>query len=226
MRGQKEVLQVPATLEDIKKSYGKISRVYATLEGRFEKGARRKGLELLAVKDGEVVLEIGIGTGFSLKEIASSVGEHGKAHGIDITPEMVKISKQRIEEAGLSDRVELYEGDAREMPYEDDKFDAVYMAATLELFDTPDIPRVLHEIKRVLKPEGRFVAVSLSKEGREGSRSLRFYERLHQRFPQYASCRPIYVEQSIRDAGYEILQQDELVIGSLLPMKIVVAAPI
>jgi demethylmenaquinone methyltransferase/2-methoxy-6-polyprenyl-1,4-benzoquinol methylase len=223
---EKGVLRVPATLEDIKKSYGKISRVYATLEGRFERAARKKGLRLLAVKDGEVTLEIGIGTGFSLKEIASSVGEHGKAYGIDITPEMVRMSKQRIEESGLADRVELYEGDARDMSYEDNKFDAVYMAATLELFDTPDIPRVLHEIKRVLKPEGRFVAVSLSKEGHEGSISLRIYEWLHKRFPRYASCRPIYVEQSIRDAGYEIIQTDELVLGSLMPMKIVVAMPI
>lgn len=226
MRGEKEVLRVPATLEDIKKSYGKMSRVYATLEGKFEKGARRKGLELLAVKDGEVVLEIGIGTGFSLKEIASSVGEHGKAHGIDITPEMVRISKHRMEEAGLADRVELYEGDARDMPYEDDKLDAVYMAATLELFDTPNIPRVLHEIKRVLKPTGRLVVVSLSKEGRENSRFLRLYEWLHQRFSKYASCRPIYVEQSLRESGYEVLYAEELAFLELFPMKIVLATPV
>ncbi|HEX77625.1 MAG TPA: methyltransferase domain-containing protein [Dehalococcoidia bacterium] len=74
------------------------------------------------------------------------------------------------------------------------KLYAIYMASTLELFDTPDIPRVLQEIKRVLKPRGRLVVASMSREGHENSKFLRFYEWLHQRFPRYASCRPIYVE--------------------------------
>jgi len=109
------------------------------------------------------------------------------------------------------------------MPYEDDKFDAVYIASTLELFDTPDIPRVLMEIKRVLKPSGRLCVASLTKEGREGSLFLRFYEWLHQRVPKYASCRPIYVRKSVEDTGYEITNTDEFVIAKLVPWKLLVA---
>ena len=222
---QKKTLGVPVSLEDIRKSYGVVSRFYAVAEGIFEKGLRQKGLQLLSVTPGEVVLEIGFGTGYSLKEIANSVGENGRAYGIDITPQMLEITRKRLRKAGLTDRVELYEGDAKSMPYQDNKFDAVYMASTLELFDTPDIPRVLKEIKRVLKPGGRLGIASLTKEGREGSLFLRFYEWLHQKIPKYANCRPIYVEKLVADAGYEITKTGEFVILKLVPWKLLVARP-
>ena len=221
----KEVLRVRASQEDIRKSYSLISRLYAIFEGIFEKGLRRRGLELLAIIPGEVVLEIGIGAGYSLKEIADSVGDTGKACGIDITPQMLEITRRRLEKARLTDRVELCEGDARNTPYEDRKFDAVYMASTLELFDTPDIPRVLEEIKRVLKPGGRLGVASLSREGREGSLFIRIYEWLHQKMPRYASCRPIYVEKSIEEAGFQISKSEDFILYRIVPWKIVVATP-
>ena len=219
---KKEILRVKG---DIKATYAKLSKIYAAFEGRFERKLGERGLELLDIREGEAVLEIGFGTGCSSVEIARSVGERGKAYGIDVTPEMVALAKERMEKEGLSERVELYEGDAREMPYENNQFDAVYMAATLELFDTPDIPKVLTEIKKVLKPTGRLGIISIPKEGHEDTRILRFYEWIHRTFPKYASCRPIYVEDSIRDAGFKITKTDEMMLAKLFPMKIVVAKP-
>jgi demethylmenaquinone methyltransferase/2-methoxy-6-polyprenyl-1,4-benzoquinol methylase len=217
------ILRVSVTPEDIKKSYGIISKFYSSLEGRFEKGMREKGLKLLAIKEGEIILEIGVGTGFSLREISRRVGTTGKAYGIDITPEMLRLTEKRLRKAGLMDRVELIEGDARNMPFKDNTFDAVYMAATLELFDTPDIPRVLGEIKRVLKANGRLGVNSLSKEGQNNNRFLKLYEWMHRKFPKYASCRPIYVEKAIKDAGFNVLAKQELMIMKLVPIELVIA---
>ena len=226
INNQGEMLGVPVRLEDIKKSYGVMSRFYALAEGIFEKGLRRKGLHLLSVTSGEVVLEVGVGTGYSLKEIANFVGENGKAHGIDVTPQMLELTRKRLKKAGFMDRVELYEGDARRMPYQNGKFDAVYMASTLELFDTPDIPVVLNEVKKVLKPSGRLGVASLTKEGREGSLFIRFYEWLHQKIPKYANCRPIYVEKLIEDAGYQITKTEEFILLKIAAWRIVVAKPL
>ncbi|TEU18793.1 MAG: methyltransferase domain-containing protein [Dehalococcoidia bacterium] len=226
INNQGEMLGVPVRLEDIKKSYGVMSRFYALAEGIFEKGLRRKGLHLLSVTPGEVVLEVGVGTGYSLKEIANFVGENGKAHGIDVTPQMLELTRKRLKKAGFMDRVELYEGDARRMPYQNGKFDAVYMASTLELFDTPDIPVVLNEVKKVLKPSGRLGVASLTKEGREGSLFIRFYEWLHQKIPKYANCRPIYVEKLIEDAGYQITKTEEFILLKIAAWRIVVAKPL
>ena len=223
--GKGSILRVTATPADIRKSYGTLSKFYGLLEGKFEKRLRQRGLELLAVKEGEAVLEIGIGTGFSLREIARSVGTAGKAYGIDATPEMLKRADQRLRKAGLRERVALAKGDARAMPYHDNMFDAVYMTATLELFDTPDIPGVLGEIKRVLKPGGRLVVASLSKDGRENFWFVSLYEWLHRKFPGYASCRPIYVEQAIKDTGFDIARSEEFMIMKLVPMRLVLARP-
>jgi demethylmenaquinone methyltransferase/2-methoxy-6-polyprenyl-1,4-benzoquinol methylase len=198
-----QVLRVYRTKAQAKESYDKISRFYDYFAGVFEKKYRNMALERLNLKRGEIVLEIGFGTGYCLKQMAESVGENGQVYGIDISSGMLEVSKKRLEEAGLLDRVELYCEDVLKMPCEDNKFDAVFMSFTLELFDTPEIPQVLNKIKRVLKPNGRLVVVSMSKEDGD-SILLRLYEWTHQKFPQYVDCRPIYLEQSIKDVGFKI----------------------
>ena len=129
------------------------------------------------------MLELGFGPGHCLERIAKKVGKTGKAYGIDISSGMLKVTKKRLEKAGLAERAELYCGDATKLPYEDNKFDAAFMSFTLELFDTPEIPKVLSEIKRVLKPNGRLGVVSMSKENEE-SRLLKLYEWLHKKLPK------------------------------------------
>jgi demethylmenaquinone methyltransferase/2-methoxy-6-polyprenyl-1,4-benzoquinol methylase len=119
------------------------------------------------------------------------------------------------------DRVELYCSDAMNLPYANSVFDAVFTSFTLELFDTPEIPKVLYEIKRVLKSEGRLGVVSMSKE--DGmSMMLRLYEWAHKKWPKYVDCRPIYVELSLEDAGYEIISKEKVRLFGL-PGEIVVA---
>jgi demethylmenaquinone methyltransferase/2-methoxy-6-polyprenyl-1,4-benzoquinol methylase len=215
-----EVSRVYRTKTQAKKAYDKISWVYDYLAGVFEKKYRNRALELLGIERGKIVLEIGFGTGHCLKKIAELVGEEGKVYGIDISSGMLEVSKRRLQKAGLLDRVELYCGDASKLPYEDNKFDAVFMSFTLELFDTPEIPKVLNEIKKVLKPGGRLGVVSMSKEG--GGLLMGLYEWLHEKLPQYIDCRPIYVEQSIREAGFEIKYKEGVRLFGL-PGEIVIA---
>ena len=107
------------------------------------------------------------------------------------------------------------------MPYDDNIFDAVFMSFTLELFDTPEIPELLKEVKRVLKPGGRLGVTSISREDRQ-SVLLRLYEWAHNKWPRYVDCRPIYVQHSLRDAGYEIKSKEKVKVFGL-PGEIVVA---
>jgi demethylmenaquinone methyltransferase/2-methoxy-6-polyprenyl-1,4-benzoquinol methylase len=219
---EKEMLRVRG---DVRAVYGRLSRGYAVVEDWFERGLRRRGLELLDVRQGETVLEVGFGTGCSLVEIGRRVGARGMACGIDITPEMVRRARKRMEKEGLAGVVGLLEGDARHLPCRAGSFDAVYMAGVLELFDTLDIPVVLEEVRRTLRPEGRLGLASMPREGHEGSLPLRLYEWLHRTFPRYASCRPIYVDDAVKDGGFGVVAAEEVWLAGVFPMKLVIARP-
>ena len=214
------VLRVYRTKAQAKKNYDKISHFYDCFAGGFESNYRNMALDQLNIKSGETILEIGFGTGHCLIQMAKSVGMTGMVFGVEISSGMLEVTKKRLQKKGLLDRVDLYCGDAIKMPYNEHKFDAVFMSFTLELFDTPEIPIILKEIIRVLKYEGRLGVVSMS---REDGKSLLFklYEWAHKKFPNYADCRPIYVEQSLKEAGFEIKNKNKVKILGL-PLEIVI----
>ena len=219
---EKKILRVKANKTEIKNMYAKFSKMFGLIE-KSEKSLRKRGLEMISLKKGEKVLEIGFGRGTTLVEIAKQVGSKGEIHGIDLTPEMVALASELFSKNKISN-ARIIEGDARSLPYENKYFDAVYIASTLELFDTPDIPVVLKEIRRVLKSTGRLCVISMPKEEREDTKGLKLYEWFHTKFPKYASCRPIYVENSIAEAGFKVVKKD--IIGLFFPMKIIIALPI
>jgi len=219
--GRPTISAVSRTKEEAKRFYDRISRYYDYLTGAFERKYAEMALERLSIGEGETVLEIGFGTGHCLKRIAESIGQTGKVYGIDISSGMMERAKKRLEKAGLAERAKLHCGDAASLPFDDNTFDAAFMSFTLELFDTPEIPKVLEQIKSVLKPGGRLGVVSMSKENGE-SIFLRLYEWTHHKWPKYVDCRPIYVEQSLREAGYKIKSKEKVRLFRL-PGEIIVA---
>jgi demethylmenaquinone methyltransferase/2-methoxy-6-polyprenyl-1,4-benzoquinol methylase len=134
---------------------------------------------------------------------------------------MLRITRKRLQKAGLIDRVELFHRDAFKLPFNNETFDAVFMSFTLELFDTPEILQLLNEVWRVLKVKGRLGVVSLSR-AKGNSTALRIYEWVHRKWPKYVDCRPIYLEKILCEAGYAV-QKSETDKLLLLPLEIVVA---
>jgi len=202
-----EIQRVFQSKAETKAFYDKISHVYDLLAEHSEGPIRRAGLEKLDARPGEKVLEIGFGTGHCLVSLAQSVGPTGKVYGLELSERMLDVARDNLHKAGLAERVELTCGDAVQLPSPSDALDAIFMSFTLELFDTPEIPEVLAECQRVLRPGGPIVVVGVSKVG-EGGVILRVYEWTHRHFPNLVDCRPIFVRQSLESAGFRIESAD------------------
>lgn len=211
-------LRVFQSREQTRAYYNKISRFYDLLSDRSEAPVRKAGLNLLMVRAGEKVLEIGFGTGRSVVALAEAVGSEGKVFGLDLADRMVRLARESLAERGLLDRVRLRRGDAVQLPFAANTMDAVFMSFTLELFDTPEIPIVLSECKRVLRPGGRIAVVGMSKRGKREP-LVGVFEWAHRHFPNLIDCRPIYVRQALENAGFKI--QKALMKRMWIPVEII-----
>ena len=104
------------------------------------------------LKPGERVVDVGCGAGIDSLIAARMVGPEGRVVGIDMTTAMLDRARAAAVEAGFAN-VEFREGFMEELPVADAWADVVISNGVLNL--TPDKPRVLAEMARVLKPGGR-----------------------------------------------------------------------
>ncbi len=202
---QPQPSRVTRTKDQAREAYNAMSRWYDALAGSSERPLAEIGLGQLAARQGENLLEIGYGTGHATLALAQAVGNAGKVYGIDLSEGMRQIARERIARAGLAARVQLELGDAAALPFDGGFFDAIFMSFVLELFDTPEIPLVLAECRRVLKPGGRLGVVALVR-GENETLMLKAYEWAHRQFPAYVDCRPIFLRAALESAGFQILE--------------------
>jgi len=123
-----------------------------------------------AIREGDVVLDIGSGSGTDALISSTLTGPCGKVHGLDMTQAMLEKLRRNIAAMGVQNVLPL-EGNAEEIPLPDASVDVVTSNGVLNL--VPDKPRAFAEIVRVLKPGGRVQIsdISLAKPVSDKSRS-------------------------------------------------------
>jgi ubiquinone/menaquinone biosynthesis C-methylase UbiE len=114
--------------------------------------------EILEPQPREHLLEIGPGTGYYTRDLADWVGEQGTVEIFDIQQEMLDHTIRAARERGLWN-VNPTRGDAQQLPWDDDSFDAVILVTVLG--EIPDQDAALREIARVLRPSGRLIVGEL-----------------------------------------------------------------
>lgn len=115
----------------------------------------RRSLELIEVRAGERLLDVGSGAGTSALFAARELG--CLVAGIDYGEGAVRGAQQAADAGGLCDQVGFVVGDAGALPFADGEFDAILCECSLSTFS--DKARALAEMRRVLRPGGR-VAIS------------------------------------------------------------------
>jgi demethylmenaquinone methyltransferase/2-methoxy-6-polyprenyl-1,4-benzoquinol methylase len=198
------ISSVTRSKEQARRYYNRLSGWYDLIAGS-EAPYRQRGLALLSAQPGERILEIGFGTGESLVALAESVGTEGFVYGIELSDGMIAQAQQRLAKSGLEGRTSLLLADGAQVPFSAGSLDAIFMSFTMELFDTPEIPVVLQQCRRLLHPRGRLGVVSLVKTDYPGL-AERIYEWFHRRMPVAVDCRPIRAQESLRRAGFAIEQ--------------------
>ena len=129
-------------------------------------------LEILGEQPIDAILDLGTGTGRILEMLAPRVA---RAVGLDVSPAMLAIARNRLDEAGLR-HVQLRQGDAYALPGDLARFDLVILHQVLHYLDDPG--RAIREAARALKPGGRLVIVDFAPHGEESLRTDHAHRRL------------------------------------------------
>jgi len=204
-------------------TYDSLSRFYDLLSGRAEDQARQKAVDLLDIQWGDILLEVGCGTGTASIEMGRKVGPRGFVYGVDLSIKMLRAAQKKLQRKGVRTSVGFLQGDAVNLPLSSQVVTGVLMSFALELFPNEEITLVLSECKRVLCQGGRLCVLSMSK-CQPQARLLKPYMWMHDHLPAWIDCRPILLQQTLAQNGFEIIEarQDSL-FG--LPIEIVLAKP-
>ena len=201
---QEEILDARIQKEDVPEIYKKVASVY-DLWGRLtESKARERCLEMADIRDGESILEVAVGTGLAFVEILR-LNPSGQNEGIDRTEEMLKRAKQKAQRLGAMN-YSLKTGDAYDLEYSDSSFDLVINNYMFDLLPVDDFSAVLIEFKRVLRPGGRIVMVSMTKPERCYNS---VWERLYRMNPAWVGgCRGVFLKPYLESVGFIDLKRE------------------
>lgn len=151
--GKKE--QVTKMFDTISKNYDGLNRV---ISFGIDVKWRKKVVKLVSETQPDTILDIATGTGDLAINLAKTSAS--KIVGLDISPGMLEVGKQKVAQKKLSNKIEMVIGDGEKLPFEDNSFDAITVAFGVRNFE--NLEQGLEEIFRVLKPKGIFVVLETS----------------------------------------------------------------
>jgi phosphatidylethanolamine/phosphatidyl-N-methylethanolamine N-methyltransferase len=147
--------------------YQKLASVYDLTFGPTLHPGRLVAIDRMAIRPGDQVLEVGVGTGINTSLYPTSC----HVTGIDFSASMLEKARERVAREGLQN-VRLFEMDAANLTFADNTFDIVYAPYLVSV--VPDPIQVVREMRRVCRPGGRIIVLN---HFRSANRVLSYLER-------------------------------------------------
>ncbi len=217
-RRTKQPLDALVSQEEIRPLYDRLSSMYDVWGRLAESRARARAIELAAIKDGQAILEVAVGTGLAFFELVRR-NPSGTNRGIDLSPGMLARATKRMAAVG-HDNYSLALGDAFGLDIKDDSIDTLVNNYMFDLIPYADMGRILAEFRRVLKPGGRLVLVNMTKSERLGPR---IYARLYRMSPRtLGGCRGIELGDRLEQHGFRV-EIREVYQQFLFPSEVILA---
>ncbi len=149
--------------EQVAKMFNNISGNYDFLNHFLSAGIdvrwRKKAIALLKDSQPKTILDVATGTGdFAIESLQLKPTQ---VIGVDISEGMLEVGRKKMIEKGYSKLIQLLYGDSENLPFEENKFDAVIVSFGVRNFENLEIG--LGEILRVLKPGGKLVVLEFSR---------------------------------------------------------------
>lgn len=138
----------------------KYDMMNSLLSLRRHKAWRNFTMKKMNVQKGQTAIDLCCGTcDWTISTAQAS--QTGTIVGLDFSQNMLEIGQQKINKLGLDKQIQLIQGNAMELPFDDNTFD--YATIGFGLRNVPDIVQVLKEMRRVVRPGGRVFCLELSK---------------------------------------------------------------
>lgn len=147
-----------------------VAQMFNSISGRYDflnhllslgidKSWRKKAIKILSAAKPQHILDVATGTGdFAIQ--ALSINPE-KITGVDISEGMLEVGRKKIEQRGLSNKIELKLADSENLPFPDNNFDAVTVGFGVRNFE--NLKKGLSEINRVMKPGATLVVLEFSR---------------------------------------------------------------
>jgi ubiquinone/menaquinone biosynthesis C-methylase UbiE len=171
-----------------------------------ERKLRERLLQPARLQAGESVLDVGCGTGSLAIAAKRRVGPTGSVYGIDASPEMIARASNKAKKAGAE--VIFENGLAESLPFPDKRFDVVLSTVMLHHLPGKLREQGVREMRRVLNPGGRLLAVDFAGASRHGRGPLAHFHR-------HGRIDPRQLVDLTSDAGLRVVESGALGIWDL-----------
>jgi phosphatidylethanolamine/phosphatidyl-N-methylethanolamine N-methyltransferase len=151
--GENAAIRTVMRAKDVVDAYARWAPVYDLVFGPIMEASRKAAVSALR-PDAARVLEVGVGTGISLPDYPATT----RVVGIDLSPDMLERARRRVAQQRLAHVEAILEMDAGRLTFPDSSFDSAMAMYVMTV--VPDPARVMAEMRRVVKPGGRILAVS------------------------------------------------------------------